>query len=220
MVTLNAGCGLDSFGDVRVDLYLMFQLGVRRNPKKSTANVHATLEALPFRAHAFSYVKCSHALEHVNQPKRALAELLRVGDVVDLTVPNCVCGQIYQILSELFYLHRVIMAVIAKHSRPIEIVNRIRYLAEWPYHLGDHKWAIKIAGMHLDYIEGFPTQFHIVLDSHGRMMQHAKEESEPLSRVLMDDFRMLQRGIRRQLSIPKRNIQLVRIAKTSELSWD
>jgi len=168
----------------------MFQLDVK--PRKSTANVRASLEALPFRPHSFSYVRCFHTLEHVNDPNRAISELLRVGDVVDLRIPNCVHGQIYLLLEELFYLHRIILAVIARHSRPAEIVNRIRYIAGWPKQMSDHKWAIKIAGMHINYVEGFPIQFHIILDSSGKVIPHLREQGEPLSRVLMDDFKMLR----------------------------
>ena len=41
--------------------------------------VVADVQALPFRARSFDYVYCAHVLEHVDDPLRACAEILRVG---------------------------------------------------------------------------------------------------------------------------------------------
>jgi len=41
--------------------------------------VAGDIMALPFRDKAFDYVYCSHVLEHVDEPERALKELMRIG---------------------------------------------------------------------------------------------------------------------------------------------
>ena len=52
-------------------------------------HVRASVESLPmFRDKQFGAAFCSHVLEHVNQPQRALAELRRVADHVWISYPR------------------------------------------------------------------------------------------------------------------------------------
>lgn len=53
----------------------------RYNPLKTDGKifVEANIEHLPFTEKEFDYVYCSHVLEHVESPKQACEEILRVG---------------------------------------------------------------------------------------------------------------------------------------------
>ena len=70
--SLNVGCGLDPWGDVRIDLGCEF-LDLRFKP-----TILADAHCLPFRDGAFKKAKSSHVLEHLKCPSKALNELLRV----------------------------------------------------------------------------------------------------------------------------------------------
>jgi SAM-dependent methyltransferase len=70
--SLNVGCGSDLWGDVRIDISLNF-LMLHCKP-----TVIASAQNLPFRDGCFEDVKCSHVLEHLENPFEALDELLRV----------------------------------------------------------------------------------------------------------------------------------------------
>jgi len=52
--------------------------------------VVAGLEALPFRDGAFAYSICSHVLEHVADPARAVAELVRVSRAGYIETPSAI----------------------------------------------------------------------------------------------------------------------------------
>lgn len=75
-LSLNVGCGDDPIGDVRVDAFKSHK-GVRR---LLPPTIYASIYALPFRDHVFSWVKCSHLLEHLEHVREATLELLRVGN--------------------------------------------------------------------------------------------------------------------------------------------
>ncbi len=52
-------------------------------------SVQANLYSLPFEANSFDTVLCTHALEHVRNPREALRELLRVtGRRLIIVVPK------------------------------------------------------------------------------------------------------------------------------------
>jgi|Deesub1362B_J571_1020462.scaffolds.fasta_scaffold09797_2 ubiquinone/menaquinone biosynthesis C-methylase UbiE len=82
---LDVGCGLRPTGDVNVDLFfreetehvdaigkkLVVAEGVR-NPVKADAHF------LPFRNEVFDEVYSHHVLEHIDDPSKALLEMLRV----------------------------------------------------------------------------------------------------------------------------------------------
>jgi hypothetical protein len=70
--SLNVGCGLDPWGDVRLDLGCDF-LDWHFKP-----TILADAHYLPFRDGAFKKAKSSHVLEHLKCPSKALNELTRV----------------------------------------------------------------------------------------------------------------------------------------------
>lgn len=57
----------------------------------------ADVEALPFANDAFDYVICSHVIEHVDHPEKALRELSRVANTGYIAAPS----EIFEILSPL-----------------------------------------------------------------------------------------------------------------------
>lgn len=71
--TLNIGCGIDSWGDVRLDVVKKSWQGVTFK-----ANIIADAENLPFRDKIFIVSKMLHVLEHLNNPCKALEECMRV----------------------------------------------------------------------------------------------------------------------------------------------
>lgn len=70
--SLNVGCGLDSWGDVRVDLNCRFPDWCFK------PTILADAHYLPFRDGAFKKAKSNHVLEHLRCPSEALDELTRV----------------------------------------------------------------------------------------------------------------------------------------------
>ena len=72
MQSLNVGCGSDLWGDVRVDSSCSF-ITMQFKP-----TVLADAEYLPFKDGSFETVKASHVLEHLNNPFKAINEVLRV----------------------------------------------------------------------------------------------------------------------------------------------
>lgn len=79
---LNVGCGNNprEIGDVNVDLLKPEECIL---PNYIQANVYN----LPFRDKQFGSAVASHLLEHVDDPKKMLAELSRVADRVFIAVP-------------------------------------------------------------------------------------------------------------------------------------
>src|SRR5437667_8799773 len=71
---LDVGCGPDEWGDVRLDIDLRTQTGV-----KSQLNVMADAHYLPFIDKAFYYVRCWHVLEHIAFPALAVCETRELG---------------------------------------------------------------------------------------------------------------------------------------------
>lgn len=73
-MTLNVGCGDDPFGAVRVDAYSsIYGYRFRQRP-----DIFADAHFLPFRDKSFGYVRCSHVVEHLENPKMAIEEICRV----------------------------------------------------------------------------------------------------------------------------------------------
>jgi hypothetical protein len=77
-ITLDVGCGDFPRGDVNVDL----QCGNYKNVQwKGIPNfIKCSIDHLPFANRTFSFVNCSHTIEHVDKPFLALKELVRVAD--------------------------------------------------------------------------------------------------------------------------------------------
>ncbi|TMI06380.1 class I SAM-dependent methyltransferase [Candidatus Bathyarchaeota archaeon] len=82
MRTLNVGCGQDDWGEVRVDVDYETQTHV-----ESKLNVREDAHHLPFRDSAFSFGRCWHVLEHLDNPKEALLELRRTCERFDVRFP-------------------------------------------------------------------------------------------------------------------------------------
>jgi ubiquinone/menaquinone biosynthesis C-methylase UbiE len=82
---LDVGCGNNPTGNVNVDLFMNEQTlhvdsHTKRfiDSKKIPNPVKADAQHLPFKDDAFEEVFCSHVLEHVENPTKALLELIRV----------------------------------------------------------------------------------------------------------------------------------------------
>jgi len=83
MNTLNVGCGLDPWGDVRIDVAFTFA-NWQLKP-----SILADACYLPFQDQAFEVVKAGHLLEHVKTPFEALDEILRISSkTVILSFPT------------------------------------------------------------------------------------------------------------------------------------
>jgi SAM-dependent methyltransferase len=64
---LNLGCGEQTYGDVRVDIY------------RGKANLLADVEkSLPFKSDVFDEVYSRHLFEHLRNPSSVLSEMVRV----------------------------------------------------------------------------------------------------------------------------------------------
>lgn len=74
-LTLNAGSGVNTWGDLRVDTQIFSDVYYR---KKTSVNVVASIEYLPFKDRIFGAVRCHHVLEHVENPRKCIEELKRV----------------------------------------------------------------------------------------------------------------------------------------------
>ncbi len=62
----------------------------------------ANIESLPFKDKEFEFVYCSHLLEHVDDPKRACEELIRVGKRGYIETPT----RLSDMMFNFSYLHR------------------------------------------------------------------------------------------------------------------
>lgn len=145
--TLNAGCGVKRWGDIRVDverhssiLYL----------EKTSANVIADIQFLPFKNESFSETRCFHVLEHVDNPRRALIELKRVSDVVIIRVP---VWHFYNFLIEAISLFVDIF------FRPRLVPHVVREIRRWKKRYGTHKWYIRLENAKINRLYGVPKEY-------------------------------------------------------------
>lgn len=82
---LDVGCGDNPHGDVNLDLH-----------RFTKANVIGDIHHLPFRSNAFREVYCFHVLAHIQKPRLALEELIRVSkEVIVIEVPHRFSGYVY-----------------------------------------------------------------------------------------------------------------------------
>jgi hypothetical protein len=81
-MTLNVGCGQDNWGEVRVDVDYETQTHF-----ESKLNVRADAHHLPFRDKAFTFGRCWHVLEHLENPSQVLFELWRTCERLDIRFP-------------------------------------------------------------------------------------------------------------------------------------
>ncbi len=74
MTRLNIGCGGDPWGDIGVDLS-------RSPPEVSNhPNVVASALTLPNRSGVIQEIRCRHAIEHIQDWKGVLNEIVRVSE--------------------------------------------------------------------------------------------------------------------------------------------
>jgi ubiquinone/menaquinone biosynthesis C-methylase UbiE len=84
---LNIGCGDDTKGDVRLDLF-----------RTGAANILGNAELLPFKDEAFDKVYERNIFEHMPNPGNHLAEVKRVmvkGGTLTLITDNAACLKYY-----------------------------------------------------------------------------------------------------------------------------
>ena len=81
--TLNAGCGITKWGDIRIDI----EDFSTRYEVTSSANLIAAIQYLPFRDDVFVEARCFHVLEHVKDPLLAISELKRTSVKTICRVP-------------------------------------------------------------------------------------------------------------------------------------
>lgn len=94
-LVLDIGSGDKPFwrADIFVDLYLeddqqRFSGSMVYDKKKIFIN--ANVEKLPFKDKSFDFVFCSHLLEHVEHPDRAIKEIMRVGKQGYIEIPRMI----------------------------------------------------------------------------------------------------------------------------------
>lgn len=151
-LTLNAGCGVDKWGDIRIDLS---RYSWRYNTFTS-ANLIADVHFLPFEDKCFHLTKCFHVLEHCANPKLALNELRRVSKVVIIRVP---VWHFYSYLIEVVTLFLFICTL-----RFRKVCHQIREIRRWRERYSDHKWYIrtKKVKMRINRFFGLPREYEIV----------------------------------------------------------
>jgi len=134
---LNAGCGCDKWGDIRVDVERFSSL----YDKVTTVNVLASIEFLPFLDKAFAEARCYHVLEHVEQPFLCLRELRRVAKTLDVTVPshNFFCIYLYGLI----IIPASILWSLKRHNLT-PFLNHIHGVRGWKKRASEHKWLIKL----------------------------------------------------------------------------
>lgn len=78
--------------------------------------IEADVQNLPFKDKVFDFVFCSHLLEHVENPSKAIAELTRVGKRGYIEVPNAVLELLDPFPSHLWYCSYTNDALIFKQK--------------------------------------------------------------------------------------------------------
>lgn len=149
--TLNAGCGGQTWGDIRVDIEksgsILFQ-------GKASTNVVADIRFLPFRNKSFSETRCFHVLEHLDDPKRALVELRRVSEKVVVRVP---IWHLYCFLIEALTLPLLMMV------RPNSVFVHLREIGRWKKRYQTHKWYIRFKEAEINTWLGIPREYEKIL---------------------------------------------------------
>lgn len=154
-LNLNAGCGASTWGSHRVDIQKFSDIYYR---KKTSANIYASIEYLPFRNKVFKTSRCNHVLEHVNYPFICIMELLRVTR-----------GRIY-ILVPVYHLYNFIIEAVTlvKSFMMIPFVGSTYFLdmfykvRSWKVRYSGHKWYIKGSLINRVYFI-LPKEYVIIL---------------------------------------------------------
>ena len=98
---LDVGCGGDPRGDVNCDLLIRDSHEKwDQDPSWIKNFVKADARALPFRSGCFDVVYCSHMLEHLEDPRSGLKELLRVANYKVIVVLPFALFSLFDILAQ------------------------------------------------------------------------------------------------------------------------
>lgn len=143
--SLNVGCGLDPWGDIRVDRAFDF-LNWHFRP-----TVLADAHYLPFKDGSFKVVKASHVLEHLRNPFEAIDEMLRVASTdAHFSFPTEL-DVFPLIISGLFPYPRFRALSMALHTRGRrlhlwiinpEVIKRYVRSKGWEYTCKKNTWSI------------------------------------------------------------------------------
>lgn len=97
---LNIGCSRDTWGDIRLDIsdtYLNY---------KSSANIHADAQNIPFQDRVFEETKAWNILEHLPCWQQAIKDWCRVTDnKLQIEVPMDAGFQRQELIAEIFSLN-------------------------------------------------------------------------------------------------------------------
>jgi len=87
---LDVGCGSHPRGDVNIDLYTGISPHHRNpiQPRIIPNFILADAQHLPIRSATFKLALCSHVLEHLSEPLKAIRELAQAAEIIHITVPN------------------------------------------------------------------------------------------------------------------------------------
>lgn len=154
-LTLNAGCGCNTWGDVRIDLQIYSDIFYR---KRTSANIIGSVEHFPFRDNVFIETRLHHVLEHTKKPFVCVKELKRVTNGKIIIHVPVFHGYSFLIdavtLVKSFMLIPFIGLTYFKNS-----MYRVR---SWKLRYSDHKWYIKGTKINRVYFI-FPQEYEITL---------------------------------------------------------
>jgi len=146
---LNVGCGFDKWGDIRVDIQPFSNIFYNR---KTSANIIADVQHLPFKPKIFNETRCYHVLEHVPNPVEALKELQRVtnGKII-IRVP---IWHLYSYIGETITLFKAFLLILKCGT--FYFLDTLRKIKKWKKRYGDHKWYIKFRNAKINKV------YHII----------------------------------------------------------
>ena len=158
-LTLNAGCGCKTWGDVRIDLQTYSDLFYLKN---TSANIIGSVEQLPFRDNIFIETRLHHVLEHTKNPFVCVKELKRVtnGKII-IHVPTF-HGYLFCI-DAITLLKAFMLIPFVGISYFLDHVYKVR---TWKIRFSDHKWYIKGSKINRVYFI-FPLEYEITLKGLG-----------------------------------------------------
>ncbi|MBA7493359.1 hypothetical protein ES702_03917 [subsurface metagenome] len=153
--TLNAGCGCNTWGDVRIDIQTYSNIFYR---KKTSVNIIGSVEHLPFKDKVFNETRCHHVLEHLTNPFDCVKELNRVtnGKII-IHVP---VFHLYSLIIETITLVKAFMVIpFVGLSYFMDHLYKVR---SWKIRYSDHKWYIKGNKINRIYFI-FPIEYEIII---------------------------------------------------------
>jgi len=156
-MNLNIGCGCDKWGDIRVDIQRFSDIFYN---KKTSANVIADIQSLPFKPKIFDETRCFHVLEHVSNPKQALKELKRVtkGRII-IRVP---IWHLYSYIAEAITLFKAFLLI--PICGTFYFTDTLRKIKNWKKRYGDHKWYIKFKNSKINKTYMLlPKEYEVIL---------------------------------------------------------